>query len=218
MESTASLPQAHLPNQRRAWWLRQLYQWHWISAAISLLCMLIFSATGITLNNAEHIEAKPEIKMRTGQLPEKLTGLLASWDNPDKGKNPALPVVVSDWLKQNLSADVRQRDVDWSPDEIYISMPRPGGDSWLRIDRESGEVEYETTTRGWISYLNDLHKGRHTGLAWRWLIDFFAGACLLFALTGLFILKMHAANRPSTWPLIGIGVVLPIVLAMLFIH
>ncbi|GGI19304.1 PepSY-associated TM helix domain-containing protein [Oxalicibacterium faecigallinarum] len=218
MESTASSPQAHLPNQRRAWWLRQLYQWHWISAAISLLCMLIFSATGITLNNAEHIEARPEIKMRTAQLPEKLTGLLASWDNPDKGKNPALPVVVSDWLKQNLSADVRQRDVDWSPDEIYISMPRPGGDSWLRIDRESGEVEYETTTRGWISYLNDLHKGRHTGLAWRWLIDFFAGACLLFALTGLFILKMHAANRPSTWPLVGIGVVLPIVLAMLFIH
>ena len=97
-------------------------------------------------------------------------------------------------------------------------MPRPGGDAWLRIDRASGEAELEDTDRGWISLLNDLHKGRHAGAAWSWFIDLFAVACLLFSLTGLLILQLHAGNRPSTWPLVGLGVVLPVLLALLFIH
>jgi hypothetical protein len=29
---------------------------------------------------------------------------------------------------------------------------------------------------------------------------------------------MHANNRPSTWPLVGLGVVIPLVLVILFIH
>jgi uncharacterized protein len=37
---------------RRSFWLRQLTQWHWISAAISLIGMILFAATGITLNHA----------------------------------------------------------------------------------------------------------------------------------------------------------------------
>lgn len=220
MNPSASSPQAHIPNQRRAWWLKTLYQWHWISAALSLLLMLLYAATGITLNNAAHIEATPRVEMREAQLPPQLNALLADWDarKPAKGENLALPTAVSDWLRDKLSADVRQREVDWSPDEVYINLPRPGGDGWLRIDRASGEIEYETTSRGWIAYLNDLHKGRHTGKAWSWLIDVFAGACLLFALTGLFILKMHAANRPKTWPLFGLGVLIPVVLALIFVH
>ena len=46
----------------------------------------------------------------------------------------------------------------------------------------------------------------------------FAGAALLFSFTGLFILKMHAARRPTTWPIVGLGIVIPVVLALLFIH
>ncbi|RKW98339.1 hypothetical protein D9B85_13640, partial [Corynebacterium diphtheriae] len=28
----------------------------------------------------------------------------------------------------------------------------------------------------------------------------------------------HAGNRPSTWPLVGLGLVIPLLLALLFIH
>ena len=48
-------------------------------------------------------------------------------------------------------------------DEVYLSLPRPGGDAWLRLNLADGEIEYERTDRGWLSYFNDLHKGRHTG-------------------------------------------------------
>ena len=76
--------------------------------------------------------------------------------------------------------DVAGREAEWSKDEVYVALPRPGGDAWLSIDLEGGEVRYERTDRGWISYLNDLHKGRNTGEAWSWFIDIFAVACLVF--------------------------------------
>jgi hypothetical protein len=49
-------------------------------------------------------------------------------------------------------------------------------------------------------------------------IDVFAFATLVFAITGLLLLKMHAHHRPTTWPAIGFGLVLPLLLALLFIH
>ena len=97
-------------------------------------------------------------------------------------------------------------------------MPRPGGDAWLRVDLKEGSVEYEKTDRGWISYLNDLHKGRNTGGAWSLFIDVFAIGCLVFCITGLLILKMHAQRRPMTWPMVGLGLVLPALLVLLLVH
>jgi hypothetical protein len=126
---------------------------------------------------------------------------------------------VRRWLAEALKVDVADSaEGEWSADEVYVALPRPGGDAWVRIDRASGDTEYEVTDRGWISYFNDLHKGRHTGAAWSWFIDIFAVAALLFSITGLFIMKMHAANRPATWPIVGLGIVVPVVLALLFIH
>ena len=33
-------------NARRSFWLKQLHQWHWISAALSLIGLLLFAVTG----------------------------------------------------------------------------------------------------------------------------------------------------------------------------
>ena len=109
-------------------------------------------------------------------------------------------------------------EAEWSADEVYLALPRPGGDGWVSIDRHDGKVTSEATSRGWVSYLNDLHKGRNAGTVWKWFIDIFAVACFLFALTGLLLLQLHAAKRPSTWPLVAIGLALPALLAILFIH
>ncbi|MNJ87863.1 PepSY-associated TM helix [compost metagenome] len=206
-------------NPQRAYWLKTLHQWHWISSALCLLGMLLFSVTGITLNHSSQIEAKPQVSNQELQLPAALQTQLAKTAGSESGKpGDTLSPELQGWMKQHLSVDVSGRDIEWSPEEVYIALPRPGGDAWVRIDRSSGTVEYESTNRGWISYLNDLHKGRNTGVAWSWFIDIFAAACLIFSITGLFILKMHATNRPSTWPIVGLGVLIPFLLAILFIH
>ena len=121
-------------------------------------------------------------------------------------------------LKPLLSTTIPAAPAEWSADEIFLELPRPGGDATLTIDRATGEAIYETTDRGWIAYLNDLHKGRNTGPAWSWFIDIFAVACLIFSLTGLLLLQLHSKHRPSTWPIVGFGLLVPVLLAILFIH
>ena len=88
----------------------------------------------------------------------------------------------------------------------------------MSLDRKSGEARYELTDRGWISYLNDLHKGRNTGTAWSLFLDAFAVACIVFCVTGLVLLQLLSHARPSTWPLVGLGLLIPVLITIAFIH
>ena len=185
--------------------------------------MLLFAFTGITLNHAGQIESKPRVETREGQMsPELLPPLQALQaslkDKPKSEASPEFPAPVAAFIRSEMKVDVSGRAVEWSDDEAYVPMPRPGGDAWLRISLPDGQAEYERTDRGWISYFNDLHKGRNTGGAWRWFIDIFAIACVLFSATGVGILYLHAKNRPMAWPVLGLGLLLPALLALLFIH
>ena len=201
-------------QQRRGYWLRILHQWHWISAAVCLVGMLLFSITGITLNHAGSIEAEPKVQQVNDTLPQ---ALLQGLPARNEG-NAALPAAVSDWLRSTHGIVAGDREAEWSEDEIYLSMPGPGRDAWLSIQRADGTLEYERTERGAIAWLNDLHKGRNAGTAWSWFIDVFAVACIVFTVTGLFLLQLHARQRRSTWPLVALGLLIPMLLALLFIH
>lgn len=201
-------------QQRRGYWLRTLHAWHWISSAICLVGMLLFAVTGITLNHASKIEAQPKTTNATAILPAPLLQQLGA---REEGNAP-LPDGVAGFLEDKFPATITGKQAEWSADEVYLSLPRAGGDGWLSIDRATGEVEFERTDRGWISYLNDLHKGRNTGPAWSWFIDVFALACVVFTVTGLFLLQLHARQRRMTWPYVALGLVIPLLLALLFVH
>lgn len=194
--------------------LGSVRQWHWISSAVCLIGMLLFAITGITLNHAAQISVTPEVHNAEAQLPEDI---LRSLVRPNKDKAP-LPRDLKMWLSAELNIHVGARSAEWSDEEIYVSLPRPGGDAWLTVDLAGGAVFYEYTDRGWVAYFNDLHKGRNTGVTWFWFIDLFALMCVIFCLSGLILLYRHAGNRPTTWPLVGLGLVVPAILAILFIH
>jgi len=190
-----------------------LRQWHWISSALCLAGMLLFAVTGITLNHAAGIESQPQVRTLELQLPDELRPLL-----PMAAEQEVFPAPLHDWLQATLEVRFGQDAIEWSADEIYVGMPRPGGDAWLALDLQAGEVFFEDTDRGWIAYANDLHKGRHSGTAWSWFIDIFAGVCVIFSLTGLLLLRRQARNHPSTWPVTGLGLLIPVLIALLFIH
>jgi hypothetical protein len=203
-------------QKNRAFWLKHLHQWHWVSAAGCLVGLILFAITGFTLNHANAIAGKPVVTTTQQQLPPALLEQLQAAAKDETSH--AVPRDVRRWLSQQMSVPAGDDRAEWSPDELYFSLPRPGGDAWLTIDLQSGEVTHEVTTRGWIAYLNDLHKGRNTGGAWSLFIDVFSFCVLIFAITGLLLLKMHSTHRPATWPMVALGLVLPLVLAILFIH
>ena len=194
--------------------LGSIRQWHWISSALCLAGMLLFAVTGITLNHAADIPANIQITRIEAIVPAELLNQLA-----EQAQQNRVPASLLKWLadKQQLYLQADSK-VEWSEDELYVSLPRPGGDAWLSLDLLSGELNYEKTERGLVSYLNDLHKGRNTGQAWFWFIDLFAVACVVFCVTGLVLLYRYAGSRPTTWPVVGLGVVIPVVLIILFVH
>lgn len=194
-------------------WLGTLRQWHWISSALCLAGMLLFAVTGITLNHASQISAKPLIVTLDRALPKPLLAELQLTATQQQ-----LPSSVHNWLEQQLKQSINPTYAEWSSAELYLALPRPGGDGWFSIDLDSGELLYESTDRGWIAYFNDLHKGRNSGAAWSWFIDIFAGICVLFSFTGLWLLTRQTKMRPSTWPVTLAGLVIPVLIMLLFIH
>ena len=212
--ATPAKPKAAL-NAKRSFWLKQLHQWHWISAAISLIGLFLFAITGITLNHAASIPATPVVSEQTATLPAPLVERLAAL--PEETTDP-VPDAVARWASDALKVSIAGRPTDTTSDEVYVALAEPGGDGWLTIDRATGEAMHERTTRGWVAYLNDLHKGRNTGVVWFWFIDVFSVACIVFAVTGFGLTWLHARQRPSTWPLLGLGLLIPVVIALIFIH
>lgn len=202
-------------KKARAFWLKQLHTWHWVSAAVSLAGMFLFAITGITLNHAASIGAEPKVAQSQGKISP---GLLRKLPPAGDGNDP-LPGQVAKAVAAAVALDPSGFPADWSAeDEVYVAMPGPGRDAWVSIDRSNGHVSAEVTRRGAVSYLNDLHKGRNTGAVWFWFIDLFAAACVIFTLTGLFLLQLHAKHRPSTWPLVGLSLLIPLAIALIFIH
>jgi hypothetical protein len=192
---------------------RLTHQLHWISAAVCFAALALFTITGITLNHASAISAKPEITSRETQLPEPLRAALGA-DVSTEG----VPDAIGDWVAGEFGIDVDAATAEWSDEELYLSAPGPGRDAWVSIERASGATKFESTDRGWISYFNDLHKGRNTGLAWTLFIDVVAAAVLFFSITGLILLQIQARQRKSTWPLVIGGTVLVFVLTLFFVH
>jgi hypothetical protein len=192
---------------------RLTHQLHWISAAVCFAALALFTITGITLNHASSIGATPEVTSREAQLPASLLPALG----PETA-TVAVPATVGEWVDAEFGIDADAATAEWSDEELYLSAPGPGRDAWVSIDRATGSAKFESTDRGWISYFNDLHKGRNTGFVWALFIDVVAAAVLFFSITGLILLQIQARQRKSTWPLVVGGTVLVFVLTLFFVH
>lgn len=186
-----------------------------MSSGICLIGILLFSITGITLNHAGAIMGNVVVETVERDLPPDL---LIALKNIRPGGQPRLPLALTNWAERELDINLANQTPEWSDEELYVPLPRPGGDGWLAIDLSNGAVVHENTARGWVAWLNDLHKGRDTGQAWSWFIDIFAVACVIFSLTGFFLLQLHARRRPFTWPIVGAGLAIPLILIIFTMH
>jgi len=190
-------------------------QWHWISGAISLVGMMLFALTGITLNHASDIPANRQVTAIEVDAPKasisELTGLSEG--------SYLIPRTLQHYMQEAHGVALpRNVEGEWDGIEFYASWPGPGADSWLAVDVDLALLTYEHVDRGIVAYFNDLHKGRNTGAVWRWFIDGFAIACIIFSVTGLQLLMKHATSRVSTWPVTALGVLIPFVILLLFVH
>lgn len=174
---------------------------------------MVFAVTGFTLNHADIFETASDSEIREYTLTTEMVDRLGQVKGGD-----TVPPDIAAIIEQEVGVDLSGEAVDNQYGEISFALDRPGRDVKLTIDLNAGEVYSEEINRGAIGLLNDLHKGRHAGLVWGALIDLSALVFIIFAVTGLGLLLLQQRMRTSTLPLTSLGVVVPAIVYLLFVH
>src|SRR5690242_14948073 len=104
---------------------------HWISAAVCFSALALFTITGITLNHAASIGGRPVVETHAARLPEPLRAAL----DPGAARDGTLAPALRDWLRREFGISVGDAGIEWSDEELYVSIPGPGRDAWVSIDR-----------------------------------------------------------------------------------
>ena len=133
-------------------------QWHWISSAVCLVGMILFAFTGITLNHAADIKADTQVESLELELSETLLKTMT-----DRSEGP-LPLAVRQWLVREHGVKTPNTDAEWDGSEVYLGMPKPGGDAWLSIDLAAkqaiGEIYTNTSEDNKTELYFQIYKDR----------------------------------------------------------
>src|SRR3546814_9507100 len=142
-------------KSRKAFWLKQLHMWHWMSSAVSLIGLLLFAVTGFTLNHAADIEATPVVTEVAATMPPAMLARLKA-AAPAAEKAP-LPPAVADWVEHSFPVKALG-EAEWSAAEVYLAAPRPGGEAWVASESATGEATCENHTRRTIIKQKESHQ------------------------------------------------------------
>jgi hypothetical protein len=207
-----TLSQVNLINKKRAYrWLAATLRWmHIYVSMLGLAVILFFSATGFTLNHPTWF-FRETIQNFSGELAPKWldTGAIPppGWDESDFGFAVSkLEVVESLRSRHSLRGSVSSFLT--FEDECEVGFEGPGYVATAKIDRKSGRYSVDVVTTDFISVLNDLHKGRHSGRAWSVFIDLCALVGIAASLSGfglIFFIKLRR-NSGLILALVGLFV------------
>jgi uncharacterized protein len=177
---------------------------HVYSSMITLVLVLFFSITGITLNHPDWTIGSPSRETVTGTLPAK-------WKPSEK----------VDWLataetlraKHSLRGTVDNYTESETSNSISFKAPGYAADAF--INGADGTYELTIDQPGMLAVLNDLHKGRDSNSNWKWLIDASGVLLVVISLTGLALQLFLRKRRKSAVATALIGAALSLVFAYL---
>ena len=182
----------------------------WLHVYISmatLLLVLFFSLTGITLNHPDlMLGSQPVTNYVEGTLPEgSVAGEQVDW------------LKISEFLRNEQGVHGKVSDYRNDAAEGQISFSAPGYSANAFFDMDTGSYSLSTDAQGWVAVLNDLHRGRDGGSVWTWVVDLSALFLTLVAVTGLALLLVLKKIRLKGLLTIAGGSILSIVLIVLAI-
>lgn len=196
-------PAARPRSAKAQWnvWLRWL---HTYTSMISLLVVLFFSVTGITLNHPDWVFGTKEVTREvTGTMP-------AGWIQDGEVNWLA----VAEELRATQGLKGRVGDTRADDQEADISFAAPGYSADAFIDVNTGEYKVSILEQGSVAVLNDLHKGRDAGTGWKWVIDLSGAILTLVSVTGIGILLLLKKTRTQALTVMGVASVLTVILAL----
>jgi hypothetical protein len=170
---------------------------------VSLLVVLFFAATGVTLNHPDWL---------AGERIDEVAGVMpAAWKTP-AGIDW---LVVAEYLRARHGVHGAVADRTQDDRQGALTFRAPGYSADCFIDMRDGSYRLTVSYQGAVGVLNDLHRGRDAGKSWAWLIDVAGVFLVLLSLTGLALLFYLRKLRLSALVVMTAGAGLVILLATL---
>lgn len=189
MDADAPRPEpAHVPG----YWRRRMQaaaRWlHIYVSMVSFAILAFFAVTGLTLNHADAFTSR---KQRTTQTKGSLP---VDWVKTGDDKAVARLEIVE---RLRSAHGVRGAVADFRIEEnqCAVSFRGPGYTADAFIDRANGSYDLAETRLGLVAVINDLHKGRDTGVAWSWIIDASAILMTIVSISGLALILFLKRRR-----------------------
>lgn len=192
---------------------------HSYSSMLVLLLLLFFAITGITLNHPDSLysTAGKYSRQQTVSLPAQFK--LAQLPQTEH-EQALLASQLRDWLRQEHDVKASEFSYLIEPESLLLEMDfkRPAGYASVIVDFNEHTAELDMEFGGYLALLNDLHKGRYAGFSWKMLIDATAIACIIFALTGFYLILKQNSRRSIGNCLAMLGIFISLLAYVLSLH
>jgi hypothetical protein len=154
----------------------QCRNWHGYISAFAVLVLMFFAGTGILLNHPDWLTSEVE--------PQKLSAVLPAGDiaAAEKSADAGAALGAAAARQMNLIGTYSSGDVDNR--EALLRFEGAKGMSTVIIDLKSGKAQATLQKADMVTMLNDLHRGKNAGEAWRALIDISGALILILSLIG----------------------------------
>lgn len=170
---------------------------HTYASMAGLGALLFFALTGLTLNH-------PEWTFGTRPSSQRTNGTVrVEWLKPGSDSPSVDRLAIAEFFRRTHGVTGLVDDFRVEDDECTVAFKGPAFSADAVIQRKTGRYVLTITREGWVALVNDLHKGRHTGTGWGWVIDLSAILLALIAATGLWLL-LYVRRRRSSGLWIGL--------------
>lgn len=140
---------------------------------LGLAVMFLFGLTGFTVNHEDWFGATiPLLRESSGQTPMKL---IEAGDR----------LGIVEHLRSQFRIGGALSGYDDLEASLSIGFKTPGQIWEVSIDKKSGTTNVHEETFNFTAIINNLHRGRYSGPAWKWVIDISAILIVIACITGV---------------------------------
>lgn len=186
---------------------------HIYLSMVLLGILAFFCLTGIFLNHNDWFEKS--YSERT--VPLVINGQVAAVLANMRSLSDAPITELKDLMaKKYRLTNLNQIDFDGDAGELIFDYQLPAGYATAYFSIQ-GDATLEYRKGSIVTIMNDLHKGRHSGPVWSWVIDLSAAFMLVFSVAGLIILIQNKKHRSMGLILGALGIALPFLIYVLWV-
>jgi hypothetical protein len=167
---------ASLPTFNKIAFYRLCRMLHAYLSAFAFLALIFFALTGLLLDHPDWLQGKAHDRDLKLTLPPAVLAAAQGAHDPSAALAQAVGARV------HLIGAYKSGDID--DGQANIRLEGAKGSSTLMVDMKTGEADVTVERATAVSVIEDLHRGKNAGPAWRLVIDLAAIVILALSVIG----------------------------------